>query len=492
AGTRLVLLDVDAPVLAAQPDRDPAIDLPGGFPGNLLAYVIYTSGSTGRPKGVCCTHAGVVNVLDQLQLLAPIPPGIVCTQWASLSFDASVLEIFTPYLSGGSLDVVPDRVRTDGRALAAWMAERGVGRSYVPPALLADFAAGCAESAVPMVRLETGAEPVPLAPLVEIAARCPGAQILDCYGPTESAVSITFWKLSGEPPRDAFAPIGRPIPNTRVYVLSPAGEPAPLGVPGELYLAGAGLAHGYLGRPDLTAERFVPDPFSRVPGERTYRTGDLTRWMATGDLAFLGRVDDQVKIRGIRIEPGEIAAALRHLPGVREAVVAARPDPQGEWRLVAWVVPVPDLDLDLATELRDALRARLPEAMIPSAFVALDALPLTPNGKVDRAGLPVPAWERPDGEHVAPRTLVEEMLAELWGDLLGVERIGVRDSFFDLGGHSLKAGQLVLRVRDLFGVDLPVSTVFEGPTIEAMAVAVGRRLVEEADPEEVAKIMEEM
>ena len=495
AGTRLVLLDVDAPALAARPDRAPGIDLPG----NSLAYVIYTSGSTGRPKGVCCTHAGVANVIDQQQLLAPIPPGIVCSQWASLSFDASVLEIFTPYLSGGSLDVVPDRVRTDGRALAAWMAERRVGRSYVPPALLADFAAGCAESAVPMVRLETGAEPVPLAPLVEIAAQCPGAQILDCYGPTEAAVSITFWKLPAEPPREAFAPIGRPVANTRVYVLSPAGEPAPLGVPGELYLAGAGLAHGYLGRPDLTAERFVPDPFSRMSdrmgGERMYRTGDLTRWMATGDLAFLGRVDDQVKIRGIRIEPGEIAAALRHVPGVREAVVAARPDLQGEWRLVAWVVPDPDLDADLGPMLRDALRTRLPEAMIPSAFVALDTLPLTPNGKVDRAGLPVPAWERraaAGDDHVAPRTLVEEMLAELWSDLLGIERIGVRDSFFDLGGHSLKAGQLVLRVRDLFGVDLPVSTVFEGPTIEAMAIAVGRRLVEESDPEEVAKIMEEM
>jgi amino acid adenylation domain-containing protein len=491
AGTRLVLLDVDAPALAARPDRSPAIDLPG----NALAYVIYTSGSTGRPKGVCCTHAGVVNVIDQQQKLAPIPPGLVCSQWASLSFDASVLEIFTPYLSGGSLDVVPERVRTDGRSLAAWMAERRIGRAYVPPALLADFAAGCAASAVPMARLETGAEPVPLAPLVEIAARCPGAQVLDCYGPTEAAVSITFWKLPAEPPREAFAPIGRPIANTRVYVLSAAGEPAPLGVPGELHLAGVGLAHGYLGRPDLTAERFVPDPFSRIPGERMYRTGDLTRWMADGNLAFLGRVDDQVKIRGIRIEPGEIAAALRHVPGVREAVVAVRPDPHGEWRLVAWVVPEAEMNGELAPMLRNALRTRLPEAMIPSAFVALDALPLTPNGKVDRAGLPVPAWERKSAagdEHVAPRTLVEEMLADLWSDLLGVPGIGVRDSFFDLGGHSLKAGQLVLRVRDLFGVDLPVSTVFEGPTIEAMAVAVGRRLVEEADPEEVAKILEEM
>jgi amino acid adenylation domain-containing protein len=486
-GMPRVLLDTDAASIAVCPAESPGLDLPE----TALAYVLYTSGSTGMPKGVCCPHVGVANLMDELERLQPLPPGTVCSQWASLSFDASVLEIFTPYTAGGCLDIVPDRVRTDGRALAAWMAEREIGRAFVPPALLADFAAGFIETPAPLLRLELGGEAVPLAPLATIAECRPEVCILDCYGPTEAAVAVTAWPLPADPPREGFALIGHPLRNVRVYVLSPEGEPAPVGVPGELFLAGIGVAQGYLGRPDLTAERFLPDPFSEEPGQRMYRAGDLARWTPSGDLAFLGRADDQVKIRGVRIEPGEVAAVLRQIPGIREAVVALRPGSKNEPSLVAWVISEPGVPMPS----REALRARLPEAMIPSAFVTLETLPLTRHGKVHRAALPDPDWERPVSEHVPPRTPVEEMLAELWADLLGVEpveRIGVRDSFFDLGGHSLKAGQLVLRVRDLFGIELPVREVFESPTIEAMAVAIGRKLVEEADPDELAKILEEM
>jgi amino acid adenylation domain-containing protein len=492
-GTPLVPLDIDADAIAARPGESPRIDLPG----EAVAYVLYTSGSTGRPKGVCCPHVGVANLMDDLLRLSPLPPGTVCSQWASLGFDVSVLEIFWTFEAGGCLDLIPERLRTDGRALAHWLAGRGAECVWLPPVLLADFAAALPEVDLRLLRLVSGGEAVPLGPLAAVADLHPDACILDGYGPTEASIAVSFWTLRGVlslgPAREGFALIGRPLRNTQVHVLSPEGELAPMGVPGELHIAGLGLAQGYLGRPDLTADRFVPDPFAGEPGARMYRTGDLTRWTPTGDVAYLGRVDDQVKIRGVRIEPGEVAAVLRDVPGVRDAVVAARRNPEGELRLIAWILPGSRLESDSLPGWREALRTRLPEPMIPSAFLLLEAFPLTRNGKVDRAALPAPDWGRAAGDqHVPPRTLVEEMLAELWSDLLGAERIGVRDSFFDLGGHSLKAGQLVLRVRELFGVDLPVSTIFEAPTIEAMAVAVGRKLVEEADPEEVAKIMEEM
>jgi amino acid adenylation domain-containing protein len=489
AGTPMVLLDADAEAIAAEPAASPGI----GLPGEAIAYVLYTSGSTGRPKGVCCPHVGVANLMEHYLRLSPLPPGTVCSQWASLGFDVSVLEIFWAFEAGGCLDLIPDRLRTDGHALTRWLAARSTGCVWLPPVLLDDFAAALAEVDLRLFRLMSGGEAVPLGPLAAVADLHPEAHILDGYGPTEASIAITFWTLPPVPAREGFALIGKPLPNTRVYVLSAEGEPVPLGVPGELCIAGIGLAQGYLGRPDLTAGRFVPDPFSTEPGARMYRTGDLTRWTPTGDVAYLGRVDDQVKIRGVRIEPGEVASVLREVPGVRDAVVATRRNPQGELRLIAWILPESFPEAGPLPDLRDALRGRLPEAMIPSAFLPLDAFPLTRNGKVDRAALPAPDWGRPGGDgHVPPRTPVEEMLAELWSDLLGVERIGVRDSFFDLGGHSLKAGQLMLRLRDMFGVELPVSTVFEGPTIEAMAIAVGRKLVEEADPEELAKILEEM
>jgi acyl carrier protein len=257
---------------------------------------------------------------------------------------------------------------------------------------------------------------------------------------------------------------------------------------GEIYVGGAGVAQGYLNRPELTAERFLPVPHAAGPGARMYRTGDLARSLAGGDLVFLGRADHQLKIRGVRVEPGEIEAVLRECPGVRAALVAPRPGPRGETVLVAWLAGEP------AVEPRRHLRARLPEVMVPAAYVFLESLPVTAHGKVDRAALPDPDWQRPElrGERTLPRTAVEIALASLWQDLLAVEEVGVEESFFDLGGHSLMAGRLIVRVRDLFGVELPVRAVFESPTVGAMAVAVGRKLVEGADAELLRQVLAEI
>ena len=494
AGTPLVPLDIDADAIAARSGESPGIDLPG----EAVAYVLYTSGSTGRPKGVCCPHVGVANLMDDLLRLSPLPPGTVCSQWASLGFDVSILEIFWTFEAGGCLDIIPDRLRTDGRALTCWLAARGTECVWLPPVLLADFAAALPEVDLRLRRLVSGGEAVPMAPLAAVADLHPEALHPGRLRPDRGL----HRRLLLDPAGSAAGAGPRRVRVDRQAAAQHAGPCAePRGGAG----AGGRARRAAHRRPRSgpgVSRTAGPDrrplrarPVRRRAGRADVPDGRPDALDPTGDVAYLGRVDDQVKIRGVRIEPGEVAAVLREIPGVRDAVVAARRNPEGELRLLAWILPESRVEPDSTSRLRDALRTRLPEPMIPSAFLALDAFPLTRNGKVDRAALPDPDWGRAAGagdQHVPPRTLVEEMLAELWSGLLGVERIGVRDSFFDLGGHSLKAGQLVLRVRELFGVDLPVSTLFEGPTIEAMAVAVGRKLVEEADPEEVAKIMEEM
>jgi len=474
-----VLLDADRAALERRPGTP--LDIP--LPGNALAYVIYTSGSTGRPKGVACHHAGVINLIADLSRW-PLPPGAAGSLFASLSFDPSVYEIFSMLLNGGRLEVAPERVRGSGRWYGEWLRERRLENVFVPPAMLADLRDVMAEGGVRIRRLLVGIEPIAEPLLAAMTELSPGLVVLNGYGPTETTVVVTEYPVTGRTAaerNDRNTPIGRPVLNMRAYLLGGELDPVPVGVPGELYAAGPQVAWGYLGRPDLTAERFLPDPCAESPGERMYRTGDLARWLPDGQLTFGGRRDRQVKVRGVRVEPGEIEAALRGVPGVRDCLVAPRLDPRGERRLVAWVVGEPAAPRDA---LREQLRSRLPEVMVPAAFVHLDALPLTSNGKVDRAALPDPDWQRPElrGERVAPRTPVEETLAGIWQDLLGVAPIGIHDSFFDLGGHSLKAGQLVLRVRDQLGVELPVRTVFEAPSVAELAVAVGRQLLAETAP----------
>ena len=490
SSTVRVLLDADRAAIERRPDTP--LDIP--LPGNALAYVIYTSGSMGRPKGVACHHAGVINLIADLARW-PLPPGSAGSLFASVSFDVSIYEIFSMLLNGGRLEVAPERVRGSGRLYGEWLREHPLENVFVPPPMLADLRDVMAEGGVRMRRLLVGIEPIAEPFLAALTELSPGLVVLNGYGPTETTVVVSEYPVTGHAAaerhdrNDRTTPIGRPVLNMRVYLLDRELDPVPVGVPGELYAAGCQVSWGYLGRPDLTAERFLPDPLAESPGERMYRTGDLVRWLPDGHLSFIGRADRQVKIRGVRVEPGEIEAVLRGAPGVRDCLVAPRLDARGERRLVAWVVGKPDIDL--RGDLRDHLRARLPEVMVPAAFVHLDALPLTTNGKIDRAALADPDWQRPEllGERVAPRTPVEEIIAEIWQELLGVEAIGIHDSFFDLGGHSLKAGQLVLRVRDQLGVELPVRTVFEAPTVAEMAVAIGRQLVAETDPDLVAQIL---
>ncbi len=486
AGTPVLAVDLE-PVAPGEPVVLPGLDLPG----TALAYVIYTSGSTGRPKGVCGTHHGALNLAEALQRHSRVPPGTVCSQWASYLFDASVLELAGWWLVGGCLDVVPEAVRTDGPALAAWMERRRVGCVFLAPAMLVDFAAGFEQADVPLLQLTSGGEAMLTAPLQSIARRRPRASVFDVYGPTETSIVTSFWRYPIERGEDLaahqlYAPIGTPYANQRVYLLSPQGEPVPVGVAGEVCSGGGYLAQGYLARPDLTAERFVPDPFGQLldptdrsdrsdrtdqslHGGRLYRTGDLARWRPDGLLEFIGRVDHQVKIRGQRIELGEIEAALQRLPQVVEAAVLANLR-DGEKRLEAYVVAAPGTE-PTAAELRQSLAATLPDFMLPSAFAFLDALPRNTSDKVDRGRLAalVPEATAAAAVYMAPRTPAEELVAGVWAEVLGVAQVGATDDFFTLGGHSLLATRVVSRLQKLAGVTLPVRALFESPTVESLA-----------------------
>ncbi|HEX8273414.1 MAG TPA: amino acid adenylation domain-containing protein, partial [Longimicrobiaceae bacterium] len=441
--------------------RTPALShSPSPSPDNA-AYVIYTSGSTGRPKGVVVTHAGAANLLPRAGRWFGAAPGGRVLQTASLSFDASVLEIFVALLSGAALHVADREAVLAPERLAALLREREIDLWVSTPALMDTLP----DTDFPLLAtISTGGERCS----GETAARWSrGRRLVNMYGPTEITVLATTHECA--PGAAEAPPIGRPVANTRVYVLDAWGEPAPRGVPGELYVGGAGVARGYLGRPELTAEKFVPDPFGGR-GERLYRTGDRARWNGRGELEFLGRMDAQVKLRGFRIEPGEIEATLLEAPEVREAVVVVREDVPGRPRLVAYVVPADGAE-PAAAELRARLLARLPEHMVPGAFVVLERLPLTVAGKTDRRALPAPD-PGAGAEHAAPRTPTEEVLAGIWAEVLGLDAVGVDAGFFELGGHSLLAAQVVSRARRLFGVEVPLRTLFEAPTVAALAARI--------------------
>jgi amino acid adenylation domain-containing protein len=442
-------------------------------PGHL-AYLIYTSGSTGRPKAVAIEHRSAVTLVQWAReaFEAAELEGVLAS--TSVTFDLSVFEVFVPLATGGTVIVVENALALPALKAPGALPEGVEVRliNTVPSAIAELLRVDGLPDSVRTVNL--AGEPLSRALADRIFERVATERLYNLYGPSEDTTySTCAWVERSDPRPPA---IGQPVDDTRAYVLDRRLRPLPVGIPGELCLAGAGLARGYLRRPELTAERFLPDPFAAEPGERMYRTGDLARRRPDGVLEYLGRLDHQVKIRGFRIELGEVEAALTSHPGVESAVALARQDRPGDQRLVAYVVGRGDQAT--AAELRRALRERLPEVMIPSAFVFLPALPLTPNGKVDRKALPAPDADRADLEtaFVPPRTPLEQEAAAIWQAVLGVDRIGAHDSFWDLGGHSLLAMRLVSRIRDHFGVELSVRGIFEHPTLAGLAVRIEHEL----------------
>ena len=460
-----LVLDACSDELSAQPEQNP--DSRGrGLAAHHLAYVIYTSGSTGLPKGVLVEHGGACNLAHALRERIGVSPGDRVLQFAAFSFDASVLELVLSLCHGASLHLAPREALLPAEPLARTLREQRITHVLLPPSVLAALVGESLGG--PELTLISGGEALPASLARRWAAK---HRLFNAYGPTEITVAATVHACS---PEDAIVPIGRPLANTRVYILDAQGQPVPVGVVGELHIGGAGVARGYLAREALTSERFLPDPFSAASGARMYKTGDLVRWLPDGNIEYLGRNDFQVKIRGFRIELGEIEAKLAACVGVREAVVLAREDSPGDKRLVAYFTAV--AGAHVSTEgLRSELRAQLPDYMVPSVFVMLDAFALTVNGKLDRKALPMPdsdALDRP--EYEAPHTSNEVVMAEIWQQLLGVVRVGRHDNFFELGGHSLLAAQVVAELRSRMGAELALRSIFERPTIRELAAAIER------------------
>ncbi len=449
-----------------------------------LAYVIYTSGSTGRPKGAMNTHRAVVNRLAWAQSFCRLGVEDAVLQKTPFSFDVSVWEFFWPLSVGARLVMALPGGHQDPEYLASAIERQRITTLHFVPAMLSVFLeARGLERCREVCRVIASGEALPAELTTRFFARLKGAELYNLYGPTEAAIDVTAWSC----PRDAgghAVPIGRPIGNLRIYLLDAALTPLPIGVPGELYIGGIGIARGYVRRPALTAERFLPDPCTIEAGARMYRTGDLARFLADGAIEYLGRLDHQVKIRGLRIELGEIEAVLGVHPGVQEVVVLARVDTPGDPRLVAYVVAGPGANPSVA-ELSQHLASSLPVYMVPSSFVLLPALPTNANGKVDRRALPAPSvLDLPGREaSLAPRTQSEELLCEIWADVLLLPQVGIHDNFFALGGHSLLVHRIVSRVRQVFGVEVPWRLLFEQPTVAEMAEALEQARGQSVNPE---------
>jgi amino acid adenylation domain-containing protein len=448
-------------------------------------YAIFTSGSTGKPKGVELTHAGLSNLLQWQATQPGLDTAARTLQFASLSFDVSFQELFTTWAQGGTVVLVDEELRRDLPALAKFIATDGIERVYLPYAALQPLAESVASSGLDYkVRdVIVAGEQLQITPSIkQMFAVLGDARLHNQYGPSETHV-VTAFTLSGNSESwMPLPPIGTPIANTQVYVLDTNNEPVPVGVPGELYLAGVQVAKGYIHRPELTAEKFLTDPFKT--GQRMYKTGDRVRFLVDGNLEYLGRTDDQIKWRGFRIEPGEIEARLTEHPAVQQAAVLLREDSPGDKRLVAYLVAAPDQLTDTQI-VRTWLKDQVPDYMVPSALLVLDALPLTPSGKVARRKLPVPDYADATQIYAAPRTSLEEVLAQIWSEVLAVPRVGIHDDFFELGGHSLLATQLISRVRDALAIELPLKLIFRNSSVEQLAEAIENiRLTQELQAKE--------
>jgi amino acid adenylation domain-containing protein len=482
--------------------NDDAAELPNPVvrmtPDNLM-YISYTSGSTGVPKGVEVPHRATVNRLQWMWDAVPFTAGGVGCQKTVLSFVDSVWEVFGPLLRGVPVVIIPDLVVKDPPRLIRLLAEKRVSRFVLVPSLLRVLLASDSDlqSHLPDLKIWVCSGEALSADLCErFYERMPRSRLLNLYGSSEVAADVTWYDTSA-PVHDRYrhvpgVPIGRPIANTKIYILDRAGEPAPIGVPGELYAGGAGMARGYRGRPDLTAERFVPNPFA--PGERLYRTGDLARYLPDGNIEYLGRSDYQVKVRGFRIELGEIETVLNDHAAVREAVVVAREPVAGEKQIVAYLTM--NDPAAPPNDIREHVASRLPAYMVPAAFVPLPSFPLTPNGKVNRRALPPPeaAQYRVSKPTVAPRTPTEQEIAAIWSEvlLLEIARIGIDDNFFELGGHSLRAVQVLNRMQERFGVELSIEALFDKQTIAELAAMVEEQQVAQAGESELSRILAEV
>jgi amino acid adenylation domain-containing protein len=467
AAVATVLLDELLPALEAHPHPRAGNRQPGAASAQL-AYVMYTSGSTGIPKGIAVPHGAVIRLVHNPDYVR-LRPGDRLAQVANTSFDAATFEIWGALLNGGAVVILPRETTLSPTTFAAALQQQRIDGLFLTTALFNQIAREAPGAFSGLRHLLFGGEAVDPQWVRHVLRDRPPARLLHVYGPTENTTFSTWHQVTAVAEGAPTVPIGGPIANTRVYVLDQGLEPVPVGVIGEVYVAGAGLARGYLHQPGLTAERFVADPYARESGRRMYRTGDVARWRAAGTLEFVGRADAQVKLRGFRVELGEIEAALTAQPGVAQAAVLAREDGPGGKQLVAYLVPVRGVVPDTAG-LRRKLGEWLPDYMVPAAVVVLEALPLTPNGKVDRQALPVPQQQ---GEgYRAPRTREEEILCGIFAEVLALERVGIDDHFFALGGHSLAAMRLVGRVRASFGVELSVRDILSAATVKDLNVTV--------------------
>ncbi len=465
--SHVVCLDRIDAELAAEPADNPETVNEGGD----VAYIMYTSGSTGLPKGVAVTHGNVANY--SARLLDRLGADGARLQFAvvsALSTDLGYTSIFPPLVSGGSIHLVDPDVVMDAHAFASYTRAAGIDVLKITPSLLAALLAG-GEAVLPRRWLVCGGEAFRYELLEQIRAHSPECRVLNHYGPTETTIGTCVYEVTSDHARpSASVPIGRPLENTQAYVVDAEGQPLPPGAAGELWIGGAGVARGYVNRPEETAERFCVDPFSAVAGARIYRTGDRARFLPDRNIEFLGRVDDQLKIRGFRIEPAEIETTLLRHPAVRQAAVVAKGD-RDDLRLTAYVVGSPHPDIE---QLRSFVAEWLPEYMVPS-ILAIDALPLTPSGKVDRNALVDQAGSGlSEQEYVMPRSELEREIAEVWQEVLGIDRVGVTDDFFALGGHSLHAMQMMNRIHNRHG-DIPLRSFFAAPTVAGLATVVAER-----------------
>ncbi|PMB15529.1 non-ribosomal peptide synthetase [Fischerella thermalis] len=478
---QIVCLDSDLDIINQYSQDNPV----SNSQANNLAYVIYTSGSTGQPKGVLGLHQGAINRFQWMWQNYPFVQGEICCQKTSLNFVDSVWEIFGPLLQGVTTVIIPDIVVKDPQEFVTTLFQNNVTRIVLVPSLLRLLlnTSDVLQLRLPKLRLwVSSGEPLSTELLMQFRQSLPDSTLLNLYGSSEVSADVTYYSISPQAPVSASVLIGHPIANTQIYILDANKRPVPVGVPGQIYVGGDGLARGYLNRPDLTAEKFIPNPFGDNFAARLYQTGDLGRYLPNGAIEYIGRADYQVKVRGFRIELGEIETFINQHPAVRETVVVAREDVLNGQCLVGYLVTHQETTLSVH-ELRNFLKEKLPEYMIPSTFVVLDALPLLPNGKVDCRALKVPENLRPDLTAVfqPPQSDIEKIIAQVWQKVLHLEKVGIHDNFFDLGGHSLLATQIVSQLCQDLHLELSLRCIFEAPTIAELALVIEDMLIGELE-----------